>query len=251
MENEIICGDCLELISKLEDESIDLVVTSPPYNIDLGNNKYKKDPYDLYSDNKEHKSYISWLTNIFNKLYYKMKSGGRVCINIGDGKNGAVPTHSDIIQFMTKSFYLPMGTIIWNKNQVSNRTAWGSFLSPSCPSFPTPFEYILIFGCEDKKLRSKGETDLTKDEFVKWSYGIWDIKPETKMKKWGHPAMFPLEIPQRLIKMLSWKDALVLDPFCGTGTTCVSAQKLGRRYIGFDISPDYCEIARNRLNDCS
>lgn len=241
--------DCLTGIQKLENNSIDLVITSPPYNVDLGNNKYNKNPYNLYNDNKEHTDYIAWLKELFNiYIYPKLKSGGRVCINIGDGKNGAVPTSSDIIQFM-KELYIPMTHIIWDKSQVGNRTAWGSFNSPSSPSFPTPFEHILVFCKESKKLQYKGESDLEKEEFIQWSNPLWRFTPETKMKKIGHPAMFPVELAKRCLKMFSYKDAVVLDPFMGSGTTAIACKKYDRHYIGFEISPEYCEIAKNRLKD--
>lgn len=246
--NNIYNVPCEEGINLLEENSVDLVVTSPPYNVDLGNNKYNKNPYDLYNDNKEHHEYISWLKEIFSLVYLKLKSGGRVCINIGDGKNGSVPTHSDIIQIMKYIGYIPMTTIIWNKNQIGSRTAWGSFKSPSCPSFPTPFEYILVFAKDNKKLQWKGETDLTKEEFIDWSLALWTFAPETRQKKIGHPAMFPEELPKRLIKMFSWTDAVVLDPFAGAGTTLKVAKELGRKYIGFDISKEYCDITEKRLN---
>ena len=241
-------NDCFDAIWHLDDDSIDLVITSPPYNIDLGKNKYNKNGYDLYRDNKEHSEYIYWLRMIFHSLYPKLRKGSRVCINIGDGKNGKTPTHSDITQFMTHSIgYLPFATIIWNKSQVGNRTAWGSWLSPSSPSFLKPFEYILIFAKESYKLQAKGETDLNKQEFIDWSIGLWNIRPETQMKTIGHPAMFCREIPRRLIKMLSWKNATVLDPFNGAGTTGVVCQQLGRKYIGIELSKTYCEITRRRL----
>ena len=135
--NEITCGDSEQLIQDLDNDSVDLVVTSPPYNVDLGYNAHHKNPYDLYQDNKSHHDYIDWLHSIFGNIKPKLVSGGRICLNIGDGKNGAVPTHSDIIQFMTKELdYLMMSTIIWNKNTTGNRTAWGSYMSPSSPSFP-------------------------------------------------------------------------------------------------------------------
>jgi site-specific DNA-methyltransferase (adenine-specific) len=249
MENNIIiCGDCIEEINRLPSNYIDLVITSPPYNVDLGNNKYKKNGYDIYLDNKEHNDYINWIYSIFNKLHSKIKNGGRICINIGDGKNGAVPTHVDFINILIKAGYSLMTIILWDKMQTSNRAAFGSFCSPSSPSFPRSFEYILIFYKNFKKLQEKGETDLTKEEFVKWSNGIWKFGPEMKMKKIGHPAMFPKELPHRLIKMLSWKNAMVLDPFCGAGTTCLVAKKLGRKFIGFEISKEYCEIANKRIN---
>lgn len=247
--NQIYNMDCITGIAQMNDSSIDIVVTSPPYNVDLGNNKYNKNPYNLYNDNREHRDYIEWLRKIFTLTYEKLKSGARVCINIGDGKNGAVPTHSDVIQMMCEIGYIPMSVIIWNKNTVSGRTAWGSFNSPSSPSFPTPFEYILVFAKDSKKLQWKGGTDLTKEEFIEWSLALWNFAPETRQKKIGHPAMFPEELPRRLIKMFSWKNALVVDPFNGAGTTTKVAKDLDRRFIGFDISKEYCDIANKRLEE--
>lgn len=239
-------ADSSRIITKLPNEYINFVITSPPYNVDLGNNKYKKDGYSLYNDNKEHSEYIQWLADIFLSLYPKLKYGGRVAINIGDGKNGKIPTHSDIIQQL-KSLYLPFATIIWNKSQVGNRTAWGSFKSPSSPSFPTPFEYILLFAKDSYKLSWKGVTDLSREEFIKWSLSLWNFAPESKMRMYGHPAMFPEELPKRLIKLNSYIGDMVLDPFAGAGTTLVIAEKLNRRWIGIEIDENYCEIAKNRL----
>lgn len=247
--NKIYNMDCIDGLKQLDDNCIDLVVTSPPYNVDLGNNKYNKNPYNLYNDNKEHDEYIGWLKDIFAECERVLKEGARICINVGDGKNGAVSTHSDIIQMMTHGIgYIPMATIVWRKCQVAGRTAWGSFNSPSCPSFPTPFEYILVFAKGDRKLQEKGETDLDKEEFVKWAYGEWTFAPESKQKVYGHPAMFPEELPKRCIKMFSWIGATVLDPLSGAGTTAVVAKKLNRNYIGFEISPEYIKIAEDRLN---
>ena len=245
--NKIYNMNCIDGLKLLEDE-IDLIVTSPPYNVDLGNNKYNKKPYDLYNDNKDHKEYIEWLNDIFTLTYGKLKSGGRVCINIGDGKNGAVPTHSDIIQMMVNIGYIPMTIIVWDKCQTSNRTAWGSYLSPSSPSFPRPFEYILVFAKENKKLQYKGKTDLTREEFIEYSNGLWKFAPENRQKKFGHPAMFPEELAKRCIKMFSWTNALIVDIFNGAGTTTKVAKDLSRKYIGFDLSEKYCEIAESRLN---
>lgn len=179
-----------------------------------------------------------------------MVVGGRVCVNIGDGKNGMVPTHSDIIQFMTKDLgYLIKTTIIWHKSQIGNRTAWGSFASPSNPSFPTPFEYIMVF-CKDSQQKAGEKEDITikEEEFIKNSIALWTIKPEDKMKKFGHPAMFPLELPRRLIQHLSYKNDVVLDIFSGAGTTCLAAEMLNRKWVGFELSPDYVKISRARLD---
>jgi site-specific DNA-methyltransferase (adenine-specific) len=248
---KIYHGKSEQVIPTLEDNSIDLVITSPPYNVDLGNNKFNENPYDMYNDNKDHWDYIEWMRDgIFGPLYDKVKSGGRVAINIGDGKNGRVPTHVDIIHFMTRELkYLPMANIIWRKSQIGNRFSWGSYNSPSSPSFPKPFEYVMIFAKDDVKLQEKGESDLLDFEFKEWAFAEWNMTPETKMNKIGHPAMFPVELPYRLIKMLSWKDATVLDPFNGAGTTGVACHKLSRKYIGIELSKKYYDLSVHRLNN--
>lgn len=248
--NEILNMDCMEGLLQIEDNAVDLIVTSPPYNLDLGNNKYNKTPYSLYNDNKEHSEYINWLCEIFKICHRKLKHGGRVCINIGSGKNGNVPTQFDIMNFMiNKIGFIPITQIIWNKNQVGNRTSWGSFSSPSSPSFPTPFEYILVFAKGDKKLQYKGDTDLTKEEFIDWSLALWTIAPENKQKKIGHPAMFPIELAKRCIKMFSYVDAFVVDPFGGAGTTNVACIETRRNCMSFEIDKNYCEIANKRIKE--
>lgn len=246
-ENGILYhDDCTHIINQLPDNSINLVVTSPPYNVHLGYNKYKKNGYNLYNDNKEHKDYINWLTSIFFDLYPKFVKGGRMAINVGDGKNGKVPTHSDLIQSLSQK-YLLSSIIIWDKKQVGNRTSWGSFNSPSNVSYPTPFEFILLFAKQTFKLQHKGVSDLSKNEFVKWAYALWDFLPETKMKNFNHPAMFPEELPKRCIKMNSYVNDLVVDVFAGAGTTLLTAEKLNRRWIGVELDEHYCEIVKQRF----
>lgn len=244
---KLINGDCLEVVKNIK--NINLVITSPPYNVDLGNNKYNKNHYSLYNDNKEHSEYILWLRDIFFNVHKVLNTGGRVCINIGDGKNGAVPTTSDVISFMCKDIgFLPMAHIIWNKKHTSARTAWGSWMSPSCPSFPTPFEHILVFAKNSRALKRKGETDLTKEEFVEFATSLWEFAPEKNAKIIGHPAPFPIELPYRLIKMLSYVGDVVLDPFMGSGTTGVACKNLNRKFIGIELDKKYFEIAKERIN---
>ncbi len=248
--NNIYHGRSENLIPKLNNESIDLAVTSPPYNIDLGKNKYNKNPYDLYNDNKDHQEYIRWLCHIFAILKPKMVKGGRVCINIGDSKNGRVPTHADIIYFMTKELgYLIKSIIIWNKSQIGNRAAWGSWKSPSNPSFPTPFEYILIFCNESQKKSGRKENiTVSKKEFIESSLALWEFAPESRMNKlYRHPAMFPIELPKRLIQQLSYKGDTVIDIFSGMATTCLAAEILKRQWIGFELSKDYAERSIKRI----
>lgn len=246
--NKIYNEDCLVTIARMPENFIDLVVTSPPYNVDLGNNTYHKTPYDLYNDNRDHQEYIAWLKNIFSEIYKKMCIGGRCCINIGDGRNGAVPTSSDIIQFMKDLNYIPITHIIWDKSQVGNRTSWGSFLSPSCPSFPTPFEHILVFCKGDRKLQKSGKSDLTREEFIEWSLALWRFPPQTKQfSTFGHTAMFPEELPKRCMKMFSWMGAMVYDPFMGAGTTAKAAKMNNRNFVGSEISKEYCDTANLRV----
>lgn len=247
--NQIHVGKCEELIPELPDNSIDLVVTSPPYNVDLGQNKYKKESYDVYKDNKEHWEFIAWLKDVFGNLKPKMVKGGRICINIGDGKNGSVPTHSDITQFMCKELgYLIKTTLVWDKSQTGNRAAWGSFCSPTNPSFPTPFEYIMVFCNEQQnKVGSREDITVSKEEFVENSLALWRFPGETQMDKFGHPAMFPVKLPYKLIQMLSYRGDVVLDPFAGIGSTCVAAELLKRKWVGFELSEKYAEEARKRL----
>jgi site-specific DNA-methyltransferase (adenine-specific) len=243
--NKIITGSCLRVIPKLPDNSIDLLITSIPYN--SGHN------YDVYKDNKPHRQYIKWLEKVFKAVYPKMKKGGRVIINVGDGQHGRIHTHVDVTEFMVHSLkYLHMSTIIWNKQNTSSRTSWGSFKSPSSPAMPCSFEYILVFAKESYDLQEKGETDITDEEFIDWSLALWTFpkkayKDSIDILKNFHPASFPEILPHRLIKFFSWKNATVLDPFNGVGTTTLAAKRLGRNYIGIDISKKYCEYARNRL----
>jgi DNA modification methylase len=224
---ELYNGKSEDIIPTLEDNSIDLVVTSPPYNVDLGNNRYNNIySYDLYNDNLSHQEYISWLKDIFEKIYEKLKSGGRICVNIGDPKNGRIPTHSDIIHFMSKELkYIPMANILWMKKQVANRFAWGSFNSPSCPSFPEPFEYILIFAKDNIRLQEKGESDILPEEFKKWAYSVWDFPPESQMKKIGHPACVDSET--ECLTDNGWKKYNEL--------------KIGDKIASFNIDKNYLE----------
>lgn len=250
MINQIHCGKAEEIIPMLSDDSIDCIITSPPYNVNLGNNKFKKIGYDEYKDNQDHWIFINDLRNIFRVVKPKLKRDARVCINIGNRKNGRIPTHSDIINFMISELnYLMYTIIIWNKMQTSNRTAWGSYNSPSFPSFPTPFEYILVFGNKTLKLEHSGISDLEPKEFVDWSLALWSFQPEMKMKKFKHPAMFPEELPKRLIKLFTYENDTILDMYCGSGTTCSVAKKLERNYIGIDISKEYCKTAEERCRN--
>lgn len=233
----------------LPDDFVDLVVTSFPYNVGLQG-------YDSYQDNKRHNLYIRWLKRVFKQMYPKLKEGGRLALVMGDGKNGKVPTHIDVSHFMAHDLgYLPMATIVWNKRNTSNRTAWGSFMSPSEPSLPTPFEYIMVYAKGSYRLQWEGETDLNKEEFINWSLSHWTLERQAYKKSNYiinnkiHPAPFPEDIPVRLMKLFSWTGSVIYDPFMGTGTTALAAQKNNRHFVGCDKSKRYCDLATKRLKE--
>ena len=222
--NHIYHENCLATLDRMDDGYLPLTVTSPPYNVDLGNNKHNQDKsYDAHDDNLTHESYMESMKDIFTKIHQKTESGGRCIINIGDGKNGRIPTHSDYIQMMSEIGWIPMANIVWNKRNVSGRTAWGSFGSPSAPSLPPPFEYIMVFAKDGYKLQqpeNKAELiDITREEFV----------------------------PLRCIKMFSWDTSVVYDPFMGSGTTALACLQTRRTYIGSEISEAYITLANNRI----
>ena len=229
--------DCFDGMKHIPDGTINLTVTSPPYNVGLS--------YNEYDDNKAYSDYLSWIKDIFNENYRVLTTDGRMCINIGDGKNGSIPTHSDFIQICKSIGFYVMSIIIWNKNTTSNRTAWGSFMSPSCPSFPRCFEYVLIFS-KSKKLTHKGDTTISKENFIKWTNGMWTFAPE--IKELWHPAAYPLELPKRCIELLTYKDDVVLDPFMGSGTTAIACIKEHRHFIGFELSKEYYDKACKRID---
>lgn len=240
-------------LERMEDGYLPLTVTSPPYNVDLGNNKFNKDKsYDTHDDNLTHEAYMESMKLIFSKLFQKTQSGGRCVINIGDGKNGRVSTHSDYIQMMSEIGWMPMANIVWNKRNVSARTAWGSYGSPSAPSLPMPFEYIMVFAKDSYKLpqpENKSELmDITKEEFVEWSLALWEFSGASR-KKIGHPAPFPIELPLRCIKLFSWDTSVIYDPFMGSGTTALACLQTNRTYIGSEISEAYITLAENRIKE--
>ena len=246
--NKIYNEDCLEGMKRIPDGSVHCVITSPPYNVDLGNNKYNKFGYGQHEDNLPHEKYLRWMRSVFQECYRVLSSDGRICVNIGDGRNGKVPTHSDFIFLLREVVFKPITTINCNKNNTSNRCAWGSYLSAKAPSFPRSFEYILIFGKTDS-LQRDGETTVTKLEWREYTNGLWTFAPERNQKRIGHPAMFPLELPSRLIKMLTYNGDIVLDPFMGSGTTAIAAIRTKRNFIGFELQKEYFDMAEKRIKD--
>lgn len=239
--NQIICSDALTALQAIESNSVDLVLTSPPYNFNMD--------YDEHNDKTESVDYLNTLVAIFDECIRVLKSGGRLIINIQPNYKEYYPTHHTITSAMIERGLLWRGEIVWLKNNLKKLTAWGSWKSPSCPYLSYPFEFIEVFSKETlKHTGDKENIDITKDEFIEYVNGHWSIAPETRMKMFNHPAMFPEELAKRCIKLFSYKNDLILDPFNGAGTTTYVANLLGRRYIGIDISETYCEIAKDRIS---
>lgn len=230
-----------EKMSEIPDSSIHLMITSPPYNVG------KEYDEDLSLD-----EYLDMLTRVFSQTYDKLVTGGRACINIANiGRKPYIPLHAMIIEIMLDLGFLMRGEIIWDKSaSAGGSCAWGSWMSASNPVLRDFHEYILIFSKEsyskDKK-QEKRDT-IERDEFIQWTKSIWTF-PAVNAKKIGHPAPFPVELPHRLIKLYSYEGDVILDPFCGSGTTCIAAIQNNRRYIGYDIKKEYIELAEKRISN--
>lgn len=152
---------------------------------------------------------------------------------------------------MQKIGYLMRGEVIWNKaSSASQSFAWGSWLSATNPTLRDIHEYILIFSKDAfarKKPVSRKPT-ITKQEFMEYTKSIWTFSAE-RASRVGHPAPFPIELPYRLIQLYTFEDDVILDPFVGSGTTCIASLKTKRRYVGYDSDKKYCELAEKRIEE--
>jgi site-specific DNA-methyltransferase (adenine-specific) len=228
-----------EDVSELPDHSVHLMVTSPSYNVG------KDYDADLRLD-----EYRDLLRRVLRETYRVLATGGRACINIASlGRKPYVPLHAYVIQDMLELGYLMSGEIIWDKGGSASRsTAWGSWLSAVNPVLRDVHEYILVFSKDSFSRTAAGRASTTdKDGFLKCTKSVWTF-PAVSAQKVGHPAPFPEKLPRRLIELYTFRGDVVLDPFCGAGTTCVAALLAGRRYVGHEIEADYLRIAQERLN---
>jgi site-specific DNA-methyltransferase (adenine-specific) len=236
-----IVNDDVLLTSAIEPGTIDLIVTSPPYNVDI--------KYQSYDDTLPHEEYLHFTTQWMSRCYDWLKKDGRFCLNIPLDKNkgGQQSVYADVTVRAKEAGYRYHSTIIWNEQNISRRTAWGSWLSASAPYVIAPVEAIVVlYKQEWKKKSGTGKSDMTREEFMEWTNGVWTFPGESK-KKIGHPAPFPPELPRRCIKLFSYVGDLVLDPFMGSGTTLLSAINNGRKAIGVEQNRGYCDLARKRL----
>jgi len=252
--NKIHLGDCREIMAKMPENSVEMVITSPPYNVG-------KDYGSTWDDNMAYDEYWKFTQEWITQSYRVLVDGGRIAINIpvlGNNPNTPksqkyLPFLPDYINCLSKAGFTIREIVTWIKATdetmsifCMGSTAWGSFLSPSNPYMRSFIEYIIVAYKDNPSLvGNKDKIDITKEEFMVWSKNAWYFMTESDR---SHPAPFPEELPRRLLKFYSYQGNTVLDPFSGTGTTCKVAKDLKRNYVGIDISEQYCERARNRCN---
>jgi DNA modification methylase len=241
--NKIIVGDSEEVLKRFPDNCVDLIFTSPPYNFGL--------EYEVHRDEMEWEKYFEKLFAIFKECIRVLKYGGRIIVNVQPLYSDYIPIHHIISNFFLNNKLIWKGEIIWDKHNYNCKyTAWGSWRSPSNPYLKYTWEFLEIFCKGDLKHPGKPElADISGEEFKRWVYGKWDIPPEMNMKKYGHPAMFPEALVERVLKLFSYRGDVVLDPFNGVGTTTAVAKRLGRIYVGIDISEEYCRKAEERVRN--
>ena len=239
--NQIYCEDSFKFLKTLPDNCVDIIVTSPPYNFGIS--------YNSTEDANPWRDYFNKLFSIFKECIRVLKNQGRIIINVQPMYSDYIPTHHIISNFFLESGLIWKGEILWEKNNYNCKyCTWGSWQSPAAPYLKYSWEFIEVF-CKNslKKEGNKKNIDISAEEFKKFVYAKWSIAPERNMKQYKHDAMFPESLVERCLKLFSYQNDIVLDPFNGAGTTTAVAYKLGRRFIGIDIDPDYCKTARARL----
>ena len=264
--NKVTNGDCIEVMREMPDSFVDLIVTSPPYGVNIN--------YDVHDDDMEISQYLEFTRNWMTEAYKVLKDDGRIAINIPyeinrQEKGGRIFLVSEVYQVMKEIGFKFYGIVDLEEDSPhrSKTTAWGSWMSPSSPYIYNPKECVILAYKKHHIKKVKGEPqwkgvptqieqedgtfktkvvyqDEDKKEFMELVFGQWkylnDSRPMTK-------ATFSMDIPTKAIKILTYKNDIVLDPFNGSGTSCVAAEILDRRWIGIELSPNYTEIAKERI----
>ena len=263
---KIINGDCIEEMAKLPEGCIDLIVTSPPYGVSI--------KYDVHDDDVEFEEYKVFSKNWLSEAYRVLKDDGRIALNIPyeinrQSKGGRIFFVSEVYQIMKEIGFNFFGIVDLEEDSPhrSKTTAWGSWMSPSSPYIYNPKECVILAYKKHHIKKVKGEPQWTgvptdieqedgtvkkktvyleedKKEFMELVFGQWKYFADTKSLT---KATFSMDIPSKAIKILSYKNDIVLDPFMGSGTSAVSAEVNDRRWLGIELSPNYAEIARKRV----
>lgn len=238
--NKILCKSS-ESMNELPENSVHLIVTSPPYNVGK--------EYDKGLTLNEYKSLLG---KVFKEVYRVLVPGGRACVNVANlGRKPYLPLDAFIIQIMLDIGFLMRGEIIWDKgSSAAASTAWGSWCSASNPTLRDVHEYIMVFSKDTfKRPNWKGrKSTISREEFLEWTKSVWSFPAESATRV-GHPAPFPVELPLRLIKLYTFEGEVVLDPFMGSGTTAIAALQTNRYFIGYEVEPEYVQLAEGRIKD--
>ena len=264
--NKVINGNCIDVMHDIPNKTIDLIVTSPPYNVGID--------YDSYDDKMSMADYWDWTWEWLTNAYHLLKDDGRIAVNVPyevnvQDRGGRVLFMSEFWQIMKEIGYKFYGLVDLNEDSPhrSKTTAWGSWMSPSSPYIYNPKECVILAYKKDRIKQVKGEpqwkavevteedlfgekktkkvySEGEKKEFMELVYGQWNYFADTKQST---KATFSMDIPMKAIKILTYKNDIVLDPFCGSGTSLAAAEILHRRWIGIELSPKYTEISRERV----
>ena len=267
---DIHCSDTVKFMNEMPEKSVDLIVTSPPYGVGID--------YDNWDDDKYFDEYMRFTREWLSAAYRVLRDDGRIAVNIPyeinrQKKGGRIYFSSEIWQVMKQLGFGFFGIVDLEESSPhrSKTTAWGSWMSPSAPYIYNPKECVILAykNVSKKQVKGtpqwKGEYEMVpnekiegefrkklvydekdKKDFMSLVFGQWNYFADTQQKT---KATFSLDIPYRAIKILSYKEDLVFDPFNGSGTTCLAAEMLGRPWIGCDISSNYVKVAKERIKE--
>lgn len=256
--DRIVVGDSRDM-ADVADDSVALVVTSPPY--------YAAKDYELEVEKEgvpaSYMEYLGMLHDVFRECWRVLEPGGRIAVNVANlGRRPYRSLSADVIRILQDDLgFLMRGEILWLKaDGASGSCAWGSFQSAANPVLRDVSERIIVGSklrldrTPNIRTREKQglpfENTISKEEFMELTLDVWKIRPESA-RRVGHPAPFPIELPRRVIELFTYRDDLVLDPFMGSGSTAVAALQTGRHWFGYDADPTYVELAEKRLADAA
>jgi len=241
--DRVVRGDAIAVLDRLPAESVHLAITSPPYNVGIA--------YAGYADDRAHAEYLAWLARVWAALHRVLVPGGRFALNVAPTSIKEFrPIHHELAHDMRRLGYILRTEIIWYKQTMGRRTAWGSWRSPANPHIVPSWEYVLVFSKGSWRLDGdRAAIDITAKEFQSFSDGFWSIPPERRRR--GHPAPFPSALIERLAKYYSYQGNVLLDMFGGTGTVAAVARSTGRHYLHIDSSAEYCELAVARIREAA
>jgi modification methylase len=256
--DQVVVRDARDM-REVKDGSVALVVTSPPY---FAGKEYEQVLGEGHVP-ATYLGYLQLLEEVLGQCAAKLEPGGRLAVNVANlGRKPYRSLSSDVIAILQDRLGLLLrGEIVWVKGKgAGGSCAWGSFQSPANPVLRDLTERVVVAGkgrfdraVAREQRRARGlpfEATVTKDEFMAATTDVWEMAPE-RATRVGHPAPFPVELPQRLIELYTYRDDLVLDPFMGSGSTAVAAVRSGRHFVGYETDAAYAATARRRAEEAA